>query len=120
MIAAMTADSVTMTAKVEAIMAENARMKAEAQRMKARLEAMEKGQKPTTTEVKTETELNSSGEACPVRKGTGRMKKFWFFEEQQYCANCKKKTYHLPNYCPELPERKKRKAEVIARSKAGK
>ena len=88
--------------------------------MRARLEAMEQGQKPSTTTVKTETELNSSGEACPVKKGMGRMKKFWFFEEQQYCANCKKMAYHLPNYCPELPDRKKRKAEAIARSKAGK
>ena len=43
MIAAMTADNVTMTAKVDAVMAENAHMKAGAQRMKARLEAMEKG-----------------------------------------------------------------------------
>ena len=114
MIAAMTADNVTMTSKVDAVMAENARMKAETQRMKARLEAMEKDQKTSATTIKTEpgkteAKLNSSGEPCPVKKGTGRMKKFWFFEEQQYCANCKKMTYHLPNYCPELLDRKKKR-----------
>ena len=70
----MTAESVTMTAKVDAVMAENAHMKTETQRMRARLEAMEQGQKPSTTTAKTETELNSSGEECQVKKGTGRIK----------------------------------------------
>ena len=125
MIASMTADNVTMTAKMEAIMAENARMMAETKRMKTRLEAMERNHKTDTTHIKTEpreskTELNSSGEECQVKKGTGRMKKFWFFKDQQYCANCKKMTYHLPSHCPELPERKKRKADTIACSKAEK
>ena len=128
MIAAMTADNVTVTSKLDAIMAENARMKAEAKSMKAKMEAMERGQNTSATDVKTEpgkteTALNSSGETCPIVKGHGPMTRYWFFQDKQYCANCKKMVNHLPNYCLELPDRKKRKAEVlanIARRKAGK
>ena len=59
MMAAMTADNVTMTSKLNTILAEN-------KRFKAKLDAMEQGQSTSAAEVKTEpgkteTELNSSG-----------------------------------------------------------
>ena len=128
MIAAMTADNATVTSKLDSIMAENARMRAEAKSMKSTMEAMKKRQNTSATAVKgetgkTETALNSSGEHCPIEPGHGPLAKYWFFQDKQYCANCKKMVKHQPIYCPELPERKKRKAEVlaeVARRKASK
>ena len=121
MIAAMTADNLTVTSKLDAVLAENQRVLAENRRFKSRLDVLESNQ---TVEVKTETgktetELNSNGETCPVEKGHGKFRSYWFFKDQQYCKTCKKMTRHLPNYCPELPERKKRKAEFLASRKAG-
>ena len=121
MIAAMTADNVTVTSKLNTIMADNARLR-------ATVESMKNSQSPSTTRVKqeegkTETAINSSGEHCPIQRGKGPMSRYWFFQEKQYCANCKKMTKHQPAYCPELPERKKRKAESleeIERRKASK
>ena len=118
MVAAMTADNLSMSSKLEAVMAEN-------QRFRKRIDAIEQNQDKNATEVKTEpgkteTELNSEGKACPVVRGKGPMSKYWFFEEKQYCANCKQMKTHLPKFCPELPERKKRKAEVLAKIAARK
>ena len=87
-IVAMTFNNITMSSKVDALMAENMHMKAESERMKADIANMKKGIIASTGGIKpdpgkTETELNSNGQACAEKKTFGRFRNYWFFEEKQ-------------------------------------
>ena len=64
----------------------------------------------STAEGEVQTEMNSLGVHCPVHRGEGRFSKYPFFDDKQYCAVCKKETFHLSRYCPEIPKERKRKA----------
>ena len=64
----------------------------------------------STAEGESQTEMNSLGIHCPVEHGVGRFSKYIFFVDKQYCAVCKKETFHLPRHCPEIPKERKRKA----------
>ena len=120
----LTTTNADLSQKLTEMLSKNAALEA---RM-ARMEQQDSGTpRAPGGRVKTEEEgfeygtaKNSAGEMCATRKGGmfGRTKNFWFFVEKQYCANCKKETRHLPQYCPALPNNKKRKADAIAREKA--
>ena len=63
------------------------------------------------------TAKNTQGMPCAIKKQKkGPMKGKWFFESQQYCSTCKKDAYHLPQYCPQKPENKKRKLEAMSKA----
>ena len=72
-IAAMTAGNVTLTSKLDALMADNARMKT---KMEAMEQGVSTGTVETKTEWKTETAPNSNEKHCAIRKGSGKHKNF--------------------------------------------
>ena len=122
-LSAMSATSATLNTKLESALDKIESLTAEVSRLKKQKQQRvtfktEEGAEESPAEKKTAE--NSQGLPCAIKKQSkGANKGRWFFVHAQYCSTCKNTVYHLPQYCPQKPENKKRKAEAIERASRG-
>ena len=107
-IANLTASNSTLATTNATLTAENKRLNAEVARLLGGASGGGGGKVPNMAP-------NSAGIMCPTRKGEGHQKNYTFFVDKQKCGVCGKEAYHLPTYCPDLPEMKKRKQAWLER-----
>ena len=67
--------------------------------------------------------LNTQGQSCPVRRGTGGQKggspNKWYFVTQQKCKYCnREKVWHVPENCTKGPIQQRRAAEALQKKAA--
>ena len=120
-IAALTATNAELTSKIAKLLDKNAQLEAENKMWRQKAKQTVPG---VTIKAEPDAEcdggddlpmeLNSNGQPCPVKRA-GKNDSRIFFKNKQHCSHCNAQVWHLPKYCPENPEVKKRKAENKAK-----